>query len=110
MENNVRFTSAAAVALAAAGLLAGAAACSSAPPVHHHHHAISAAGRSFKDGMAAGKHSVSSATETDKQLKAECVALEVSDLPPGGSKSSFMGGCFAGQILALAALDKSGGN
>jgi hypothetical protein len=58
----------------------------------------------FKAGLAFGKATVIP-NETDAQYHAHCKR----HMPVGANKANWMGGCFAGTILGLMAIDQANG-
>jgi hypothetical protein len=98
-------------ACAVVGIALGVAACGSSGGHPSHpkgSHTQSAFVQSYGDGLKAGEASAISGSETDGEISANCKVMELSDLPPGGIKSRFLAGCFAGTVLGMVKLDQAG--
>lgn len=95
-------------ALVAVLALAGCGSAATTTTHQHHHLKVPLSGKSFKDGMKVGEN-IAIPNKSDGQIKANCAVSAVEQMPAGDIKSSWMGGCFGGYIMAQIKSDQSNG-
>lgn len=96
------------VVLGAILALAGCASSLHAPSHPKAAHTLSGVSQqSYKDGLTAGK-SIAIPNDTDGEVKVNCAATALQQMPITDIKSRWLEGCFAGTILGMVAADQAG--